>query len=598
MNAPKTVTPPVAPPPKPAVAPPTKAVVVASPPMPSPTPLKRKEGRRNRYRQIIEILARHGFGVVVGKAGWDVQRVMRSIRPAKAEAHAEARMKEAPEELRLLIEDLGPTFIKLGQILSTRGDLLPAAYREELVKLQDSAPPVPGDQIRAIFEEEFGRSVDEAFATFDMTPVASASIGQAHAATLPDGTEVIVKLRRPHIIEDVEEDLRVLLDIASLVNRRWEMARYYDVAAIVEEFAHTLRSEMDYQHEGGSLERIAENFAGDASVHIPKVYWEITTARVLTLERIHGVKITNIAGLEAMRLNRSDVAKRAARILLTMIVRDGFFHADPHAGNVFVEPDGTIGLIDFGMTGEIDRGSQQNLMKLLLGITQQDAGRLSDVLLDLCITREHVDRNALRRDLQRLLSRYWNRPMADVRFGAFIGDMVEVLRWRHMRLPTDLALLLKTIAMGEGLGEEVDPTFNLMDVYVPLTEEVMRERITLNGWTKQLLLSGVDTLESSLEIPQSLRRILGDIERGGFEINIQPSSFDPYFLRMERLVNHVLIALLAVSTTIATAYIVAAYHPSGLSVVAEILFLFALVLTIIFGAYIMVLLVSSRRRRL
>ena len=566
--------------------------------VPTPAPRKRREGRHNRYRQIIEILARHGFGYLVGKAGWDTRRALSAIRPASAETRQHDQTVEAPEQLRLLIEDLGPTFIKLGQILSTRGDLLPAPYREQLAKLQDSAPPVPGEKIRVIIEEEFGRPVEEVFATFDMTPVAAASIGQAHAATLYDGTEVIVKLRRPHIIEDVEEDLRALLEIAYLVNRQWDMARYYDVVTIVEEFAQTLRSEMDYLHEAGSLERIADNFAGDPSLHVPKVYWELTTPRVLTLERIRGVKITDIAGLEAMGLNRADVAKRSARILLTMIVRDGFFHADPHAGNVFVEPDGTIGLIDFGMTGEVDRANQQSLMQLMLGITQHDAGRLADTLLDLCVTRRHVDRNALRRDLQRLLSRYWNRAMGEVRFGAFIADMVEVLRWRHMRLAPDLALLFKTMGMGEGVAEEVDPKFNLMEVYVPLTEEALRERITLRSWTKQLALSGIDALESTVEIPQRLRRILGDIERGGFEINIQPSSFDPYFLRMERLVNHILIALLAVSTTISTAFIVAAYRPTGLSVLAEILFLCALLLTIVFGSYVMALLISSRRRRL
>jgi ubiquinone biosynthesis protein len=588
MTAPETVAP---------VSAPTHVSPGESPATPS-APHKRRKGRRNRYRQIIEILARRGFGYLVGRAGLDTRRALRAIRPGAIEARQRVETVEAPEQLRLLIEDLGPTFIKLGQILSTRGDLLPAPYREQLAKLQDSAPPVPSDQIRAIIEEEFGRPVEEVFATFDMQPVAAASIGQAHAATLADGAEVIVKLRRPHIIEDVEEDLHVLLDIAYLVNRQWEMARYYDVVAIVEEFAQTLRSEMDYLHEASSLERIADNFAGDRSLHVPRVYWDLTTPRVLTLERIRGVKITHIAGLETMGLNRADVAQRAARILMTMIVRDGFFHADPHAGNVFVEPDGTIGLIDFGMTGEVDRANQQSLMQLMLGITQSDAGRLADVLLDLCVTRRHVDRNALRRDLQRLLSRYWNRGMGDVRFGALIADMVEVLRWRRMRLAPDLALLLKTMGMGEGLGEEIDPRFNLMDVYVPLTEEVLRERITLRSWTKQLALSSIDALESTVEIPQRLRRILGDIERGGFEINIQPSSFDPYFLRMERLVNHVLIALLAVSTTIATAFIVAAYHPTSLSVLAEILFFFALVLTVVFGSYIMILLISSRRRRL
>jgi ubiquinone biosynthesis protein len=375
------------------------------------------------------------------------------------------------------------------------------------------------------------------------------------------------------------------------------MARYYDVVAIVEEFAQTLRSEMDYIHEAHNLERIADNFVGDTSVHIPAVYWDLTTTRVLTLERIHGVKITNIAGLEALGLDRSTIAHRAARILLTMIIRDGYFHADPHPGNVFVEADGTIGLIDFGMVGEVDRGSQQHIMQLMLGIIQQDAGRLADTLLDLSIGREHVDRNALRRDLQRLISRYWNRPMGDIQFGAFLTDMIEILRTRHLRLAPNLALLLKTIGMGEGLAELVDPTFNLMDVYVPLTEEEVRRRFDVSAWTKQFLLSSIDALESGMEIPSRLRHILGDIERGGFEINIQPSSFDPYFLRLERQVNHVLIALLAVSTTISTAFIVAAYHPLGVMHVAEILFLCALLLTVIFGAYILYLLISKREKK-
>lgn len=555
---------------------------------------KRRVGRSNRYRQIVEILVRHGFGFVVGKAGWDNQRIAHLLKPDGAEAHVVG----TPERLRLMIEDLGPTFIKLGQILSTRGDLLPASYRAELAKLQDSAPPVASEQIRSTFAEEFGRSVDEVFNTFDMQPIAAASIGQAHTATLPDGSEVIVKLRRPHIIEDVEEDLRVLVDLSYLAARHWEMARYYDIVAIVAEFAQTLRAELDYLHEGRNLERIASNFADESSLHIPTIYWDLTTSRVLTLERIRGVKITNVAELEAQGCDRGVIARRATRILLTMILRDGFFHADPHAGNVFVERDGRIGLIDFGMVGEVDRISQDGLMKLMLGITQQDASRLADTMLDLSAGRTPVDRNALRRDLQRLLARYSNRPISDVRFGDFISEMIEVLRTYRLRLPPDLALLLKTIVMGEGLAEEIDPTFNLMEVYIPLTEEVIRERFSVSGWTKQLLLSGIDSLESTLEIPQRLRHILGDIERGGFEVNIQPSSFDPYFSRLERLVNHVLIALLAVSCTISTAFIVAAYHPTGLLTLAEFLFFGALLLSGVFGLYILYVLFSARRRKL
>lgn len=554
----------------------------------------RRQNHTNRYRQIVEILIRHGFGFVAGAIGREGWQAPWASAPAQGNGHAKA--VSAPEHLRLAIEELGPTFIKLGQILSSRNDLLPAAYRDELAKLQDATPPIPVEQVQAVLLGELGRPVEEAFATFDMTPLASASIGQAHAATLFDGTEVVVKLRRPGVVEQVDEDLHILLDLALKASRHWEAARFYDLLAIAQEFAQTLRAELDYLREGRNVERIAENFVGERTVHIPQVFWETTTSRMLTLERIRGIKITDVEALDAARFDRSLLAHTAARILLTMILKHGLFHADPHAGNLFVEDGATIGLIDFGMVGEVDDAARNLLVRLVVAISRQDAGLLADVVLDLGMAGGRVDRNALRRDLQRLLARYNGRPLGDVNFSIFLGELLDLFRVYHLRLAPDLALLLKTLGMAEGLAAQVDPSFDLLDVYIPLGEELMREQYSPAQWSKQLLLAGIDAVQVGLQVPQQLRRILSDIERGGFEIAVQPASFDPYLKRLEELVNRAILALLAATFTISAAMLVAAYHPERWNWMAGLLFLLAFLGASAFGVYVLVTLLRSRRR--
>ncbi|HEU5439213.1 MAG TPA: AarF/ABC1/UbiB kinase family protein [Ktedonobacterales bacterium] len=565
--------------------------------------------RAARYRQIVEILTRHGLGFALGAIGHEThhaaspdERVTLNgsavTTTASRRGRTNGRRLGGPEHMRLALEELGPTFVKIGQILSTRGDLLPQQYLDELALLQDSLPPVPEPEVRAILAEELDRPIEEAFASFDLTPLASASIGQAHAATLPDGTEVVVKLRRPHVVEQVESDLQILLDLAARASHHWEAARHYDLLAIAQEFAQTLRHELDYLHEAQNIERIADNFGDEPGLHIPRVFWQTTTSRMLTLERIYGVKFTDTEAIEAQGLDRAEIAHRAARLLLTMIVDHGFFHADPHPGNVLIERGGQIGLIDFGMVGEVDGAARDLLVQLMISIARQDASRLADVMLDLGLTRASVDRNALRRDLQRLLMRYSNRALQDVKFGMMLGELLDVIRWHHLRLAPDLALLVKTLAMGEGLAARLDPTFNLMEVYLPLAEELMRRQFDPGRWLRQMATSTLDAMQMSLDLPQQLRHVLGDIERGGFEVTMQPASFTPLLHRLDTLVSRLILALLTVGFLITAGILAAAAQISGRWEVAATVLLVCLSLCAIgFGMRVVFQLWRTRHSR-
>jgi ubiquinone biosynthesis protein len=348
---------------------------------------KATTARHRRQRQIAEVLARQGWSYLLDVLGLEhLRSVERNILGRKpSETHS------PPERLRLTLEELGPTFIKLGQLLSTRGDLLATDYRVELAKLQDAAPCVAPDVVRGVIGDELNGKRATAFAAFDFEPLAAASIGQAHAATLRDGTEVVVKVRRPGVVEEVEQDLEILRNLALRASERWEPARGYDLVGLADEFARTLRAELDYIREGRNAERFAANFAGDSDVQIPRVFWETTTSRVITLERIRGTKISDVAALDAAGIDRRGLAERGTRVMAKMVFEDGFFHADPHPGNFFVEPGGRLGIIDFGMVGSVSDVLRERLGRTLLGLVRGDAERLTEALLELGATTIPVD---------------------------------------------------------------------------------------------------------------------------------------------------------------------------------------------------------------
>ena len=553
----------------------------------------RPDRHLGRYRQIAQVLARHGLGALADALGLErftglPRRVLGQEPPAPHPSR--------PARLRLALEELGTTFIKLGQILSTRPDLLPPEYQAELAKLQDAAPPVPGKVVMALIAAELGRPVEECFAAFDHQPLAAASIGQAHAATLPDGTEVVVKVRRPHVVEQVEADLEILQNLAAAASRRLVLAERYDLVGLAQEFAQTLRAELDYLREGRSAEHFAANFAGDPGIHIPRVYWETTTSRVLTLERIRGIKIGDLAALDAAGIDRRALAERAVRIILKMTFEDGFFHADPHPGNFFVEPDGRIGLIDFGMVGTVDQRTRDRLVAVVFAITSQDGDELVDAFLELGVARGPIKRDLLRRDLEHLVSRYWGRPLGEIAIGPLLQEVLAIIRRHHLQLPANLALLIKTVVMEEGLGQRLDPDFQLPAVLEPYARQLLMRQFSPARWARRLGRSSLDAAQLGVELPRHLRRLLGGLERGSLEVGVRPTGLEPLLERAERLANRIVLGVIVAAFINGLAVLLSVYRPLGWSGWVGGFFAIGFLVAVVVGAYLAWSILRSGRR--
>jgi ubiquinone biosynthesis protein len=495
------------------------------------------KSRNRRQREIAEVLVRHGLGYVVDAVG--LERFRTSSPGPRNDSPA------APERLRRVLEELGPTFIKLGQILSTRADLLGPEFQSELAKLQDDAPALSPQEVWEVIVLELGGKEQTAFASFGLEPLAAASIGQAHAATLSDGTDVVVKVRRPGTVEQVTEDLEILRDLAAFASRRWEWAARYDLLGLAEEFAETLRAELDYLAEGHNAEHFATNFAGDSDVHIPKVFWETTTSRVITLERLYGMKVTDLEGLQLVGVDRPELAQRAARLMAKMVFADGFFHADPHPGNFFVEPDGTIGLIDFGMVGVLDERLQNQLSELMLALSREDPDRLADALLAIGAASGPVDRGQLRDDLADMLSRYSGRSLGQIELRQTVGDILDIVRRHGLTAPRNLALLLKSFVMNEGMAADLDPGFRLVETLTPYAYRYTLARYSPAALAGRAERTAFQLAELSADLPARLNRLLDVLTAGSFDVHVPAADLEPHVARLERVGNRIAMSILA-----------------------------------------------------
>ncbi|QEE62651.1 phosphotransferase [Salinibacterium sp. dk2585] len=497
--------------------------------------------RLSRYQEIADTLARHGLGFLadaVGLKRWAPPAVRRSAGAARWQSHT------VPERVRLALEDLGPTFVKLGQLLSARPDLLPQSFIVELSKLQDAGEVVPEEAILDILRHELGDEPEEVFARFDRTPLASASIGQAHAATLRDGTPVVVKVRRPDALRQVHEDLEILENLAETASRVWEPARTYNLRGIVQEFAQTLRAELDYLREGRNAERFAANFAQQANVHIPRVFWETTTTRVLTLERMTGIKISDITALDAAGIDRKALAEAGAGIILQMIFEDSFFHADLHPGNLFVHADGSVALIDFGMVGEMSEELHNDLIQFLIAFTRRNPEALTAALLDLSVTKGHADLHELRDAMASFVSTYAGLPLSEIKFTHLLQELLAIVRQQRLQLPREIALVFKVLITVEGIGTQLDPDFDLIGVLTPFVRRLIKQRLSAAAIARRVAEASADTGALLLELPSRLRRILETVDRGGIEVHLRAAELEPLVTRTERIGNRLVAGLI------------------------------------------------------
>lgn len=411
------------------------------------------------------MLARHGLESLLAEA--DLRTLLPGIHHAPpGVAHA------GPAHLRRALEELGPTFMKLGQVLSTRPDLLPPDYELELSRLQDAAPRVPYHDVVYAIEASLGCSLPDAYAELDPVPLAAASLAQVHAARTVDGAEVVVKVRRPGIVDQVRVDLELLERLARSAARHSAVAARYDVVGLAHEFGATLLDELDYFAEGHNAERLAAELGDDPRLHVPRIFWDQMRADVITEERVRGIKISDIGALDAANIDRCAVARVFADAYLSMVFVHRFFHADPHPGNVFVEASDRIAFVDFGMVGSVSSLAGEGLGTILVALVSNDGARMADGLLRLGIACEDVDRVVLERDLAAFLDRYSRVPLEQLRLGPLLADMLAVVRAHRLHLPSDLALLLKTVMMCEGVAVQLDPSFELVPLLVPYATQI------------------------------------------------------------------------------------------------------------------------------
>jgi ubiquinone biosynthesis protein len=543
----------------------------------------------DRTHHIARVLTAHGLGALVHEAG------LRRFAPPGLRPSGDAQFSQ-PERLRIAIGELGATFTKLGQMLSTRGDILPPEYLTQLAKLQDAAPVVPIEAVLSIVRSELGAPATERYAHFELTPLASASIGQVHAATLHDGTEVVVKVQRPGVADEIERDLQIMRRLVDWVQNHTAFGADYDVRSLVDEFAHTIHGELDYVREGQNADRLRRCFDGDPSVLIPRVFWDYTSRRVLTLERVGGIKITDLAVLDERGISRRGIAQSAVRMFLRQVMEFGFFHADPHPGNFFVQPDGAIAVVDFGMVGRVSESVQLHLLRAGLAAMSEDAEALAEELYALGVAGRHADRHAFEKDLDHLIGHYGGQSVADLSATAVTSELSGIVFRHRLQLPSELALLIRVLSMSEGMGLMLDPTFRYLEYASPILREHWKRRISLGARARQFGRSAAEAADLAAQLPRRTQRMLGRLERGEFELNVRHERLEEVTREFQNMTNRLSLAMILSASVIALGVALGAHGGAEIQRYVRWLFLLGFVFSLGFGIWVLLSILRSGRR--
>ncbi len=514
----------------------------------------------HRLRQIANVFIKHGFGYLVESL--NLQRYLslgkRIITFKKGAESLKKDKRSIAERARMVLEELGPTFIKLGQILSARSDLLPPDFLREFNKLQDAISPFPFPAVEKIITEDFGSTPAQLFSDFEETPLAAASIAQVHRASLSDGRKIIVKVQRPGIASQIKADLDILFFLAPLAERHIPRSHLYNPVGMVEEFATTLRRELDFTVEAGHTDRFYRIFEEDDTIRIPQVYWDLTSKRVLTLERIKGIKVNDLESLDKAGLDRKKIAAQGVNIFLKQVFEQGFFHADPHPGNFLVLDNEVIGLVDFGIVGRLDEETLHSLANMLISLISHDLDRLGDEIINLGISSEDFDRRNFKSDLLEFVDSYFGVPLKRIRAENFINDMIRIAGKHGIIVPRDFVLLGKTIFILGGIGRELDPDFDFLEVAKPFAYNLIKRRLH----PRKLFLNSVRALSevSSLleSFPHQVSRILKKIHQGEFKLVVEHKGLEDTIHGRDRANNRLALGLITTALIIGSSFLLQA----------------------------------------
>lgn len=553
-----------------------------------PLRLNRTVDRLRRYRHILAVLTKYGFDEVVDAAKQRFKgRQAAKVMPEEIQRDTEHRSR--PQRVRLALQELGPTFIKLGQLLSTRPDLVPTEYAQEFETLQDQVAPVAFAKIEQQVERELGGPIDQFYAWFDPKPLAAGSIAQVHRARTRDGVDVAVKVRRPDIVTTIEIECEILEDLAGLIKALLGEDDPLDPVRMVHEFTEAVSQEVDLDNEARNLERFGRNFANDPNIHIPEVIDDCSTEGVLTMTFVDGIKASHLDQLRAAGIDTKLVASRGAEFILKQLFEFGFFHTDPHPGNIFVQRDNVIAPLDFGQVARLGAENRRLAGEIILGVADRDSSRFIRAFQRAEIVTEQTDVRQLRRDLEKLVDTYSALPLKEIPVGQVIAQAFELLRTHRLDTPPEFTLMLKSLMTIESLANELDPEFELISHLKPYARRLTLEPLHPRRLARLGVRSLRDGIELLANLPEDLEILLARLKRGQVQVRVQHEHLENLVTELGKSSDRISFALIIAGTVVGSSQLVTQQEGSVLGLVSfQTLGILGYIAAAVLGAWLLV----------
>ena len=505
----------------------------------------------DRIARILNILVKFQLDQFADKLRLGEKLPIRTLRKGKCPEY-----KSQQERLRLMIEELGTTFVKFGQMLSTRQDIVGMEYVVELAKLQDNMRPFSTEQAKRIIKEELGKPVSELFSSFGEEPLASASVAQVHRATLKNGKKVVVKIQRPDIEETIKEDVRIMQYLAHIAYKHIPEVRKYDPEYLVDEFKRSIMKELDFQREAKNAQRLKENLKNDAGVYVPLIYEEFCTKRVLTMEEITGTKLSTVINSNSGKYDKRLIARRCMQLFFKMVMVDGFYHADPHPGNIIIKGNNTICFLDFGRVGTVDKEVADNIFRLASFAVNDDVNGLVAHLIRTNIINESVNMENFKADISDVLDTYYSTQIKDVKMGHLLSDLLEVVGNYDFNRPREVAELTRALLILEGVGMQLDPKFNVAEAFEPYTKLVLSSEWNPKRMAEIVKNDVLDIQYLAKDLPMILRRFFRKMEDGRIKLELEHKNLEVFSADLDRISSRLSTALILAALIVASSIIV------------------------------------------